>query len=54
MKKSPNPKSFPAWMTHGEAPAVNVRGILREADALQNKFRSPFSFCRPKHNRKTS
>lgn len=44
-KKSLNPKSFPAWMAHGEAPAVQVRGILREAEAIKNKFRSPFAFC---------
>mgnify|MGYP001321833796 CR=1 FL=1 len=47
-KKSLNPKTFPAWMAHGESPAVHVRGILRAAEAIKNKFRSPFSFCRPR------
>ena len=48
MKKSLNPKSFPAWMAPGEQPAVSVKGIGKEAEALRSKHRSPFGFCGPR------
>lgn len=44
-RQSNNPKNFPAWMTRGETPSVDVKGITAEAKALRNKFRSPLRFC---------
>ena len=48
MKKSLNPKTFPAWMSGGELPNTNVRGITKEAASVREKFRSPFGFCGPR------
>lgn len=50
-KNSLNPKSFPAWMERGALPAVDVKGINKEADAIRKKFRSPFGFCGPKRSK---
>jgi hypothetical protein len=48
MKKTLNPKSFPAWMSGGELPNTNVRGITKEAASVREKFRSPFGFVGPR------
>lgn len=51
MKKNCTPKTFPTWMSGGEQPAGNVKGITKEADAIKNKFRSPFGFCGPRRTK---
>ena len=48
MKKTLNPKSFPAWMAVGEQPNRDMRGVMKQAAQLKDKFRSPFGFCGPK------
>jgi hypothetical protein len=46
MRKNIQVKKY-SQMVGGELPATNVKGINKEAEALRNKFRSPFGFCGP-------
>lgn len=49
--KSLKPSQRPAWMERGELPVADVRGITKQAEAIRNKYRSPFGFCGPRRTR---
>ncbi len=48
MKKTLAPKQRPAWMERGELPSTDVRGVIKAARELRDKYRSPFGFCGPR------